>query len=128
MKNAYRASSNIRFASMIAISIGMGLLGTTASLAADKVGVSMPNVKGPWFTPVLYGISDEAKKLGYDVIIQDAGGYANVDKQVSQFQNLVVLFIASEADRVYASPRFFVCSLSAVNCDCMNSACIRSAS
>ena len=62
MKNAYRASSNIRFASVIAISIGMGLLGTTASLAADKVGVSMPNVKGPWFTPVLYGISDEAKK------------------------------------------------------------------
>ncbi len=90
MKNAYRASSNIRFASMIAISIGMGLVGTTASSAADKVGVSMPNVKGPWFTPVLYGISDEAKKLGYDVIIQDAGGYANVDKQVSQFSNLVV--------------------------------------
>ena len=90
MKNAYRASSNIRFASMIAISIGMGLLGTTAGSAADKVGVSMPNVKGPWFTPVLYGISDEAKKLGYDVIIQDAGGYANVDKQVSQFSNLVV--------------------------------------
>jgi len=90
MKNAYRASSNIRFASMIAISIGVGLLGTTAGSAADKVGVSMPNVKGPWFTPVLYGISDEAKKLGYDVIIQDAGGYANVDKQVSQFSNLVV--------------------------------------
>jgi ABC-type sugar transport system substrate-binding protein len=90
MKNAYRASSNIRFASVIAISIGMGLLGTTAGSAADKVGVSMPNVKGPWFTPVLYGISDEAKKLGYDVIIQDAGGYANVDKQVSQFSNLVV--------------------------------------
>jgi ribose transport system substrate-binding protein len=58
--------------------------------AADKVGVSMPNIKGPWFTPVLYGISDEAKKLGYDVVIQDAGGYANVDKQVSQFSNLVV--------------------------------------
>ena len=27
----------------------------------------MPNIKGPWFTPVLYGITDEAKKLGYDV-------------------------------------------------------------
>ena len=50
----------------------------------------MPNIKGPWFTPVLYGISDEAKKLGYDVNIQDAGGYANVDKQVTQLSNLVV--------------------------------------
>jgi ABC-type sugar transport system substrate-binding protein len=90
MKSAYQALSNIRFTGVIAISIGMGLLGTTASFAADKVGVSMPNVKGPWFTPVLYGITDEAKKLGYDVVIQDAGGYANVDKQVSQFSNLVV--------------------------------------
>ena len=44
--------------------------------AQDKggtIGVSMPNIKGPWFTPVLYGISDEAKKLGYSVNIQDAG-------------------------------------------------------
>jgi ribose transport system substrate-binding protein len=61
--------------------------------AQDKsgtIGVSMPNIKGPWFTPVLYGISDEAKKLGYTVNIQDAGGYANVDKQVTQLSNLIV--------------------------------------
>jgi ABC-type sugar transport system substrate-binding protein len=58
--------------------------------AADKVGVSMPNIKGPWFTPILFGITDDAKKLGYEIIIQDAGGYGNVDKQVSQFSNLVV--------------------------------------
>jgi ABC-type sugar transport system substrate-binding protein len=66
------------------------IVGASAADAADKIGVSMPNVKGPWFTPVLYGISDEAKKRGYDVVIQDAGGYANVDKQVSQFSNLAV--------------------------------------
>jgi ABC-type sugar transport system substrate-binding protein len=76
-------------AGMVA-SIGLTLLLLQPAHAADKVGVSMPNIKGPWFTPVLYGISDEAKKLGYDVVIQDAGGYANVDKQVSQFSNLVV--------------------------------------
>ena len=39
---------------------------------------------------MLYGISDEAKKLGYNVNIQDAGGYANVDKQVTQLSNLIV--------------------------------------
>jgi ABC-type sugar transport system substrate-binding protein len=75
-----------------------GVLALTAAnsvSAAEKIGVSMPNVKGPWFTPVLYGISDEAKKLGYDVTIQDAGGYANVDKQVSQFSNLVVQKVAA---------------------------------
>jgi ribose transport system substrate-binding protein len=54
------------------------------------IGVSMPNIKGPWFTPVLYGVSEEAKKLGYTVNIQDAGGYANVDKQVTQLSNLIV--------------------------------------
>jgi len=66
---------------------------TTIAAAAEKngtIGVSMPNIKGPWFTPVLYGISDEAKKLGYDVNIQDAGSYANVDKQVTQLSNLIV--------------------------------------
>jgi ribose transport system substrate-binding protein len=50
----------------------------------------MPNTKGEWYTPELYGITDEAKKLGYDVVIQDAGGYANVDKEVTQVSNLIV--------------------------------------
>ena len=86
MQRQYRA---LGVAGMVA-SIGLTLLVGRPAHAADKVGVSMPNIKGPWFTPVLYGISDEAKKLGYDIVIQDAGGYANVDKQVSQFSNLVV--------------------------------------
>jgi ABC-type sugar transport system substrate-binding protein len=89
MQRQYRAFGKAGVAGMAA-SIGLMLLAGQPANAADKVGVSMPNIKGPWFTPVLYGISDEAKKLGYDVAIQDAGGYANVDKQVSQFSNLVV--------------------------------------
>jgi ABC-type sugar transport system substrate-binding protein len=89
MQRQYRAFGKAGVAGMVA-SMGLMLLVGQPANAADKVGVSMPNIKGPWFTPVLYGISDEAKKLGYDVVIQDAGGYANVDKQVSQFQNLVV--------------------------------------
>lgn len=68
----------------------VALIAASPAHAADKIGVSMPNIKGPWFTPVLFGISDEAKKLGYEVTILDAGGYANVDKQVSQFSNLIV--------------------------------------
>jgi ABC-type sugar transport system substrate-binding protein len=54
------------------------------------IGAAMPNTKGEWYTPELYGITDEAKKLGYDVVIQDAGGYANVDKEVTQVSNLIV--------------------------------------
>src|SRR6476661_6367656 len=92
----------MRARSLVGIGIGIGVLVAvcTAVAVVDKtaladtksgtIGVSMPNIKGPWFTPVLFGISDEAKKLGYDVNIQDAGGYANVDKQVTQLSNLIV--------------------------------------
>jgi ABC-type sugar transport system substrate-binding protein len=89
MQRQHRIFRKRSLASM-AVATGLALLAGSSAHAADKVGVSMPNIKGPWFTPVLYGISDEAKKLGYDIVIQDAGGYANVDKQVSQFSNLVV--------------------------------------
>src|ERR1700704_108203 len=94
MQRKYLAFGKAGVAGMVA-SIGLLLLAGQPADAADKIGVSMPNIKGPWFTPVLYGISDEAKKLGYDVVIQDAGGYGNVDKQVSQFQNLVVQKVAA---------------------------------
>jgi ribose transport system substrate-binding protein len=73
----------------LTIALTAALAASTAGFAADKLGVSMPNIKGPWFTPVLFGITDEAKKLGYDTIILDAGGYANVDRQVTQFSNLI---------------------------------------
>jgi ABC-type sugar transport system substrate-binding protein len=84
-----QARSKGRIARTVGCAAAIMLLAAN-SQAADKVGVSMPNIKGPWFTPILFGISDDAKKLGYEIIIQDAGGYGNVDKQVSQFSNLVV--------------------------------------
>lgn len=76
----------------VAVIAAAGAIGLAAGAAQaqDKIGVSMPNIKGPWFTPVLYGIKDEAEKLGFDVVIYDAGGYGNVDKQVSQMSDLVV--------------------------------------
>lgn len=54
------------------------------------LGISMPTIQGPWYTALLYGVTDEAKKLGYDTVILDAGGYAHVDKQVSHISNLTV--------------------------------------
>lgn len=78
----------VRLALMVAGALASGSMAS----AADNglIGVSVPNVKGPWYTPELYGITDEAKKLGYQVIIQDSGGYGNVDKQISQMSSLIV--------------------------------------
>jgi ABC-type sugar transport system substrate-binding protein len=61
-----------------------------AAAPNGTIGAAMPNTKGEWYTPELYGITDEAKKLGYSVNIQDAGGYANVDKEVNEVSNLIV--------------------------------------
>jgi ABC-type sugar transport system substrate-binding protein len=58
--------------------------------SGGKIGVSVPTVQGPFFTAMLYGMKDEAKKLGYSLEIRDAGGYPNVDTQASQFENLAV--------------------------------------
>jgi ABC-type sugar transport system substrate-binding protein len=67
----------------------VGIEAGSAAGPNGTIGAAMPNTKGEWYTPELYGITDEARKLGYDVIIQDAGGYANVDKQVTQVSNLI---------------------------------------
>jgi ABC-type sugar transport system substrate-binding protein len=77
-------------AAIAALCLDWGGQALAADANSGTLGVSMPNIKGPWFTPVLYGITDEARKLGYTVVILDAGGYANVDKQVTQFSDLVV--------------------------------------
>jgi ribose transport system substrate-binding protein len=88
MRNTRTIKAALPFA--LAASIAVAMLAGTNVRAADSIGVSMPNIKGPWFTPVLYGITDEAKKLGYGTVILDAGGYTNVDRQVTQFSSLIV--------------------------------------
>lgn len=69
---------------------GGGSASSDGSAKGGKIGVSVPTVQGPFFTAMLYGMKDEAKKLGYTLEIRDAGGYANVDQQASQFENLAV--------------------------------------
>ncbi len=62
----------------------------TAQDVKPVIGLSKPNLKGPYPTAELYGILDEANKLGFEVVVQDAGGYANIDKQLDQVSNLVI--------------------------------------
>jgi ribose transport system substrate-binding protein len=81
-----RAFSNIRLA---AWSVALSPFLLTGALAADKIGISLPTVQGPYFTAAVYGYVDEAKKRGFEPVILDAGGYGRSDRQVSDMQNLL---------------------------------------
>jgi protein TorT len=52
------------------------------------IGVSFPHLKDPYWLAVNYGIIAEAKRLGVGIQLVAAGGYTEVDKQVSQVENL----------------------------------------
>jgi ribose transport system substrate-binding protein len=64
------------------------------------IGVAVPTTEGPFFTSMLYGIEQEAKAAGWDVVILSAGGYGNIDKQVDQIQNL----ISQQVDVIMVDP------------------------
>jgi len=61
-----------------------------AETSTEKViGLAMPEIKGSFWTAIYYGVSEEAKTLGYKLIAVEAGGFQNVDKQISQIEDLI---------------------------------------
>lgn len=68
------------------------LIGGSASGAdAQKLtlGFSMPDLSESFWISMAYGVDDEAKKAGVEVVKVNAGGDANVNQQISQIQDLV---------------------------------------
>ena len=61
----------------------------TASAQEKEIAVMLPAAGDPYFKMKSYGYIDEGKKLGYDVKIYDAGGYGNLQKQVSQIEDVI---------------------------------------
>lgn len=56
-----------------------------------KLGVLFPFLASPFWVNEAYGVLDEAKKVGVDVVWFSADGYENVDKQNSQLEDLIAL-------------------------------------
>jgi len=71
---------------------------TTLEKASKKwrVCVSFPHMKDAYWMAVDYGVADEAKRLGVDMQLFEAGGYTNLNKQISQIEDCA----ASGADAV----------------------------
>ncbi len=55
------------------------------------IAVALPNMPDPTWQSVWYGAQVQAKKLGLDSRIADAGGYNKLDVQVSQIENFIQL-------------------------------------
>jgi ABC-type sugar transport system substrate-binding protein len=54
-----------------------------------RVVVFIPNGPDPYFQSKWYGYEDEAKRLGVTFQLFDAGGYANLSKQIQQFEDAI---------------------------------------
>jgi protein TorT len=66
---------------------------------ADKpwnICVSFPHMKDAYWLGVDYGVADEAKRLGVKMNLVEAGGYTELNKQISQIEDCV----SSGADAV----------------------------
>jgi protein TorT len=59
--------------------------------AAKKwdVCVSFPHMKDAYWMAVNYGVAEEAKRLGVKMTLVEAGGYTNLNKQISQIEDCV---------------------------------------
>jgi periplasmic protein TorT len=59
---------------------------------ADKkwnICVSFPHMKDAYWLAVDYGVAEEAKELGVSMHLVEAGGYTNLNKQISQIEDCV---------------------------------------
>jgi ribose transport system substrate-binding protein len=65
-----------------------------------KVGVLFPFLAAPFWTHQSFGIYDQAKHTGIDIIVKSADGYSNTDKQNSQIQDL----ISQKVDAILIAP------------------------
>ena len=69
-----------------------------------KICVSYPHLKDPFFLAANYGAVEEAKRLGVSIQVLDAGGYTQLNNQITQIEDCVaggaqaVVLVAVSAD------------------------------
>src|SRR6185436_7717025 len=65
---------------------------TPVEKAAEKwnICVSFPHMKDAYWLAVDYGVAEEAKRQGVKMTLLEAGGYTNLNKQISQIEDCVV--------------------------------------
>ena len=64
------------------------------------VCVLFPHMKDSFWVAVAYGVVEESKRLGVKMTLLQAGGYENLPKQISQWDDCV----AAGADAIVTGP------------------------
>ncbi|HYN00676.1 MAG TPA: substrate-binding domain-containing protein, partial [Aestuariivirgaceae bacterium] len=54
-----------------------------------NICVSFPHMKDAYWIAVDYGVAEEAKRQGVKMTLLEAGGYTNLNKQISQIEDCV---------------------------------------
>lgn len=57
--------------------------------SAHEICVSFPHMKDAYWLGVDYGVTEEAKRLGVKLQVVEAGGYTELNKQISQIEDCV---------------------------------------
>jgi ABC-type sugar transport system substrate-binding protein len=62
---------------------------TVSAQSQKEIAVMLPAAGDPYFKLKACGYTEAGKQAGYDVKIYDAGGYGNLNRQVSQIQDVI---------------------------------------
>jgi protein TorT len=54
-----------------------------------NICVSFPHMKDAYWMAVNYGVVDESRRMGVAMQLVEAGGYVNLNKQISQIEDCV---------------------------------------
>ncbi len=81
-------------AELILALLGAAALVVSASVIASaqsqkEIAVMLPAAGDPYFKLKACGYTEAGKQAGYDVKIYDAGGYGNLNRQISQIQDVI---------------------------------------
>lgn len=65
---------------------------TPIDRASEAWGIcaALPHLKDPYWLAVSYGLAEEAERLGVNLTVNEAGGYTNLAKQISQIEDCAV--------------------------------------
>jgi|tagenome__1003787_1003787.scaffolds.fasta_scaffold20988828_3 inositol transport system substrate-binding protein len=86
-----------------------GLLPRLTAEDRYQIGYTLPQFRDPFWVSVAYGIEDEAKKSGVDVVVSnEAGSYANLGEQLAQVDDMTQrgldAVLVAPVDRVGIAP------------------------